>query len=215
MDAEELRGRLCHVRWLGGGSGAGKSTIAHALARRHGLRLYATDDVMAEHARRCLPGDCPELHAFAAMSMDERWLHRTPHVMLETFHWFRGEGFHLIVEDLLALPQEPGILVEGFRLLPRLVEPLLADRGCAVWLLPTPEFRWAAFEARDTTWQIADRTSDPLRALRNLLERDRLFTERLREETREQGLRVVSADRGVSPEDLSTRVAEAIGLAAS
>ena len=41
--------------------------------------------------------------------------------MFKTFHWFAGEGFELIVEDLLALPKEQPILVEGFRLLPRLV----------------------------------------------------------------------------------------------
>jgi hypothetical protein len=149
-------------------------------AARYGLHLSATDDVMAQHARRCHPADCPFLQAFAAMTMDERWLVRPPHVMVETFHWFRGEGFDLIVEDLLRLPKEPAVLVEGLRLLPRLVAPLLADPRHAVWLLPTPQFRRAALDARGTLWQIAGKTSDPPRALGNLLERDRLFTERLR-----------------------------------
>ena len=45
------RDRLGHVYWIGGGSGAGKSTIARRLAARHGLRLYATDEVMRDHAR--------------------------------------------------------------------------------------------------------------------------------------------------------------------
>jgi predicted kinase len=49
-----LRERLRHVYWVGG-SGAGKSTIVRRLAARHGLRLYATDDVMANHARRRQP----------------------------------------------------------------------------------------------------------------------------------------------------------------
>jgi hypothetical protein len=68
--------------------------------------------------------------------------------MLETFHWFRGEGFGLIVEDLLRLGRDPGVIAEGFRLLPRLVKPLLAVPGHAAWLLPTPEFRRAAFGRR-------------------------------------------------------------------
>ncbi len=38
-----------HVCWLGGGSGAGKSTIARRLAAKHGLRLYSTDEAMADH----------------------------------------------------------------------------------------------------------------------------------------------------------------------
>jgi hypothetical protein len=36
--------------------------------------------------------------------------------MLETFHWFRGEGFGLIIEDLLALPPDQDVIAEGFRL---------------------------------------------------------------------------------------------------
>ncbi|GGM06758.1 hypothetical protein ACFFX1_27320 [Dactylosporangium sucinum] len=199
-----------HVYWIGGGSGAGKSTVARALAARHGLRLYATDDVMAEHARRCPPADCPCLARFAAMSMDERWLLRTPRTMLETFHWYRGEGFHLVEADLRAVPQP--VVAEGFRLLPSLVRPLLGEPHRAVWLLPTPRFRRAAFEHRGGLWQIAGRTSDPERALRNLLERDRMFTERLRAETAELGLRAIEVDGSLTSDELTTAVEEALGL---
>src|SRR5579862_7903292 len=95
--------RLRHVYWLGGGSGAGKSTIARRLAARHGLQVYSTDAVMAEHGRRIAPAAAPFLRESARMDMDERWLSRSPATMLETFHWFRGEGFGLIAEDLLRL----------------------------------------------------------------------------------------------------------------
>ena len=211
-DAAALRARLGHVYWIGGGSGAGKSTIARRVAARHSLRLYATNYVMPDHARRCAPGDCPQLAAFAAMDMDQRWLNRSPQTMLETFHWFRGEGFHLIIEDLLRLPTRPGVIVEGFRLLPRLVKPLLAAPGHAVWLLPTPGFRRAAFDGRGTLWEIARKTSDPDRALGNLLERDRLFTERLYQEARRLDLRVIAVDTTITEAELAEQVAEAFGL---
>ena len=32
------------------------------------------------------------------MDMDERWVNRSPEVMLETFHGFQGEGFDLVLE---------------------------------------------------------------------------------------------------------------------
>jgi len=182
------------------------------VAERHGLRLYATDDVMSDHARRSTPDECPLLAAFAAMDMDERWLNRSPQTMLETFHWFRGEGFHFIIEDLLRLPTRPGVIVEGFRLLPRLVKPLLADPGHAVWLLPTPEFRRAAFESRGTLWEISRKTSDPERALANLLERDRMFTEHLRQEARDLALRVIAVDTTLAETELAEQVTEALGL---
>jgi 2-phosphoglycerate kinase len=207
-----LRARLGHVYWIGGGSGAGKSTIARRMAARHGLRLYATDDVMRDHAARSTPEDSPFLTEFQAMDMDERWVNRSAETMLETFHWFRGEGFGLIVEDLLRLPREPGVIVEGFRLLPHLVRPLLSTPGHAVWLLPTPEFRRAAFDSRGSLWEIARKTGDPERALHNLLTRDRMFTSRLYEETKRLGLRVIEIDTTMTEDHLAERVTKALDL---
>jgi 2-phosphoglycerate kinase len=207
-----LRERLRHVYWIGGGSGAGKSTIARRLAARHGLRLYATDGVMADHARRSTHADSPFLSEFAAMDMDERWVSRSPEAMLETFHRFRGEGFGLIVDDLLRLPAQPAVIAEGFRLLPRLVGPLLAVPGHAVWLLPTHAFRRAAVESRGSLWEIARKTSDPGAALRNLLERDRMFTDRLRGDAERIGLRVIEVGIAMTEDDLAERVARALGL---
>jgi hypothetical protein len=207
--------RLQHLRdvyWIGGGSGAGKSTIARRLAARHGLGLYATDDVMLEHAGRTTPEDSPMLHEFMGMTMDERWANRSPEIMLETFHWFRGEGFGLIVDDLLRLPRERGVIVEGFRLLPELVKPLLAVPEQAVWLLPTPGFRRAAFSSRGSLRTIAGKTGDPDRALDNLLQRDRMFTERLAGDTKRLGLRSIELDTTVTEHDLAERVTAAFGL---
>ena len=212
LGAEALRDRLRDVCWIGGGSGAGKSTVARRLAARHGLRRYATDGVMADHGRRSTPADSPFLAEFAAMDMDERWVSRPPETMLETFHWFRGEGFGLIVEDLLRLPAGPGVIAEGFRLLPRLVRPLLSVPGHAVWLCPTPGFRRTAFASRGSLFHIAGKTSDPDKALANLLERDAMFTTRLREEATGLGLPVIDVDPTVTEDDLTGRIARAFGL---
>ncbi|GAB3982430.1 hypothetical protein GCM10029978_086110 [Actinoallomurus acanthiterrae] len=209
-DAEALRARLRHVYWIGGGSGAGKSTMARRIAARHGLHVYSTDEAMPDHARRSTPEDAPYLSGFMTMDMDERWVNRSPETMLETFHWFRGEGFGLIVEDLLRLPAETGIVAEGFRLLPHLVKPLLAAQDNAVWLLPTPEFRWTAFDGRG--WEIPQRTGDPERARRNLLERDRMFTDRLFEETKRLDLPVIEVDTAMNEAELAGRVTQAFGL---
>lgn len=209
-DAAALRERRRQVYWIGGGSGAGKSTIAARVAAQHGLHLYGTDDVMADHTRRSTPERSPALTNFIAMDMDERWVHRSAEEMLETFHWFRGEGFDMIVEDLLALPQETGVIVEGFRLLPHFVKPLLAERDHAVWLLPTPGFRRAVLDAREPMFLA--RTSDPQRGLRNLLERDAMFTDRLRQETTRLGLRAIAVDETLTEDDLAARVTQTFAL---
>jgi 2-phosphoglycerate kinase len=209
---EGLSDRLRHVYWLGGGSGAGKSTVARQLAAAHGLRLYSTDAAMSDHDARCKPEDCPFLAAFKAMDMDERWLNRSPTLMLETFHWFRGEAFELIVEDLLALPAGQRVIVEGFRLLPRLVKPLLRHRRQAAWLIPTPEFRLAAFISRGTLMDIAGKTSAPSRALDNLLSRDDLFTALVEREAKAEGLAVINVSDAMTVDDLASRVADRFEL---
>ncbi len=209
-NAATLQERLQHVYWIGGGSGAGKSTIARRIAAQQALPVYATDDVMADHAQRSSPEDCPLLHRFIGMDMDERWVNRSPATMLETFHWFQGEGFNLIIEDL---PRDSTVIVEGFRLLPHLVEPLLSEHNRAVWFLPTADFRQAVIENRGgAAWGFLAKTSDPERALYNLLERDRMFTDILREETARLGLQAIEVDTTTTEDDLTKRVRDAFGL---
>ena len=212
-DSVAVREELEHVYWIGGGSAAGKSTVANRLAAQHGFYVYATDDVMADHARRTTDHDAPLLHSFKAMDMDERWVNRSPETLYATFHWFQGEGFDSIIEDLLNLPREPRVIVEGFRLLPSLVKPFLPDAVHAVWLLPTPNFRQAVIERRGgSAWSFLARTSDPERALRNLLERDRMFTDRLREETARLDLPTIEVDATIAEDELTDRVMRLFGL---
>jgi hypothetical protein len=132
--------------------------------------------------------------------------------MLDTFHFFRGECFDRIVEDLLEFPPDRRVVAEGFRLLPDLVKPLLYVADESVWLLPTPEFRLAAFESRRTLWNIAGKTSNPERALQNLLVRDGLFTDRLRKETKRAGLPAIEVDTSLTEDALVDRVAKQFGL---
>lgn len=211
-DMSTLRARLQNVYWIGGGSGAGKSTIARRIAAQYGFQSYPTDDVMPNHASRSTPENAPYLSRFKTMDMDERWASRSPEVMLDTFHWFRGEGFGLIIEDLLGLPAETGVIADGFRLLPHLVLPLLAEPRHAVWLLPTPRFRLAALDSRGSMWEIANQTSDPERARRNLLERDRMFTDSLRAETKRLGAPVIEIDLGTTEDELAGLVTQVFGL---
>jgi 2-phosphoglycerate kinase len=213
MDAATLCEQLRHVYCIGGGTCAGKSTIARRIADQHALQLYATDDMMAEHSRRSKPEECPFLHQFIAMDMDERWVKRPPTTMLETFHWFRGEGFNLIIEDLLRIPTDFRVVVEGFRVLPQLVKPVLSASDHAVWLLPSPEFRQATIERRGgVTSGFLAKTSNLKRALHNLLERDRMFTDRLRKEVEDLELRAIQINAAMAEEDSANIVAKIFGL---
>lgn len=189
---------LAGVRWIGGGSGAGKSTVA----RRLGAAVVPTD--LTLHAHAAATADDPRVAAFTAMTMDERWVDRDPGTMLRTFPWFDGAAFDLLLD---GLPSDRPLVVEGFRLLPRLVAPLLAGGGRAVWLLPTPAVRERAFAARAAEGRAFwERTSDPARALANLLERDRLFTERLRTGCAALGLTTVDVGLEDALDDVVSQV---------
>ena len=204
--------RLQHIRWIGGGSGAGKSTIAHLLAEEYALHLYRCDDTQSAHAARSNSADHPMLHMFRAMTMDERWVKRTPQEMFHTFHGFHGEGFELILEDLLDLPTDVAVLVEGYKLLPRLVAPLLSRPDQAVWLIPTPEWRLTAFCRRGSLWNIAGRTSEPEKALANLLARDALYTAELKRQATALQLTLIEVNGSASTDELATHVAQCLGL---
>jgi len=204
--------RLRHIRWIGGGSGAGKSTVAGRLAEEYGLRLYPCEDTQLAHAARSNPADYPMLNAFMDMTMDERWVTRPPEEMYRTFHGFHGEGFGLILQDLLDLPGDVPVLVEGFKLLPRLVFPLMSRLDQAVWLLPTPEWRLTAFSRRGSLWSIAGRTSDPQTALANLLARDALFTEEVARQAAALQLLTIEVDGSLAVDELVERAAGCLGF---
>lgn len=209
--SREMADRLIHVRWIGGGTGAGKSTIARRLAAAHSLRLHEIEP-FSKYVERSNPEDHPLLHRFIGMSMDERWLLRAPEEMLSTFHGYQDELFGLMVTDILALGTDQPVLVEGFSLLPRLVAPLLDDRQRAVWLLPDPQFRRSAFEQRGSLWSIAGQTGDPPRALENLLRRDELFTDRIAREAQSLDLPRIHVRRGMTEDELTHAVAKELSL---
>lgn len=177
------------------------------------MTVYSTDDTMLDHAGRTDAASAPHLHRFLSMTMDDRWLGQTLDEMVATFHWFRGEAFDCIVEDLDELvASEARVVAEGFRLLPHLVAPLLRSPDRAVWLLPTPEFRRHALEMRGSTWEIAGRTSDPDQALAALLARDALFTDHLRDEVARLDLPSIDVDGTERIEQIADRVEDLFGL---
>src|SRR5690606_41817631 len=103
-----LRERLRHVHWIGGGSGAGKSTVARRLAARYGMRVYSTDGVMADHAGRSTPETAPYLSASKPRDRHKPRLNRSPEPTQGTIPCFRGEGCDLIPKARRPRPAAPG-----------------------------------------------------------------------------------------------------------
>jgi hypothetical protein len=210
-----LSSGLEHVLWIGGGQGAGKTSAARALARRHGLRTYFVDAFTFAHVERASTGDFGVMNAFAARTLDERWLEPEPAEMAEEFFSYSRERFALIVEDLRRLPRHPAVVAEGPQLLPQLVAPLLDRTEAALWLIPAPNLQRRLRTVRPSATSAL--TSDPARASEKLVLRDELISAWLREAALERGLAIVETgsyeDASRAVEDRLVPLARAAGVA--
>src|SRR5579862_3505735 len=133
---------LRHVLWLGGPSEAGETTVAQILLQRP-LRWqwYPCDLHEYNHLiARADPQLHPAIYRNLGRSLDEQWVTTTPEALFTDTLATNDERFPMIVEDLLKMPSQPPILVEGPRLFPALIAPLLNDPTQAIWLLPTADF---------------------------------------------------------------------------
>jgi len=81
-----------------------------------------------------------------------------------------------------------------------------------MWLIPTPGFRQAAFIGRDSADAFWLRTTDPRRALANLLERDRIFTDVIATDAARNGLTPLYVDGTRSVDGMVGEVAAHLGL---
>src|SRR5690242_11650398 len=160
--------------WIGGGTGAGKSTTARELAVRHSLRRFSIDSFWyAYDARWAQPRKSP----------DEQWLETPPEVQAAEFEETSRRMMGFALEDLAALPAAPTV-VEGPQILPDLVP----DGDQAVFLDPTPEWQRAVLLPRPMP------SSDPARALDARLVKDRLYADRVVALARQHGFPVVEMD---------------------
>jgi hypothetical protein len=113
--------------WVGGGQGAGKTTLSWHLSRANDLPLHAIDLWAYDHQARLPAGD----------SLDEQ-LARGPEAAADAFESVSRLRLELVLDDIVA--RDPGkvpVLVEGPQLMPGFAGQL--PPGWGVWLVPDPE----------------------------------------------------------------------------
>jgi hypothetical protein len=129
-----------------------------------------------------------------AMTMDQRWVLRTPEDMAQhLIAFWSEERFPMVVDDLVAMSDQGAIVAEGAGLFPAQVAPLLTDYRAAIWVVASPAcIRHVRTERGEGVTQS---TTDPRRAFENLVARDVLVAKHVRREAETFGLTVVQVEQ--------------------
>jgi hypothetical protein len=157
--------------WIGGGTGGGKSTLARALAVRHGLRCFPIDAFWYAYLGDRSP-----------KTPDEQWLETPPEVQADEFERDSRRMHEAALLDLAATPMPT--VVEG----PQVQPELIPAGDSAVFLDPTPAWQRAVLEPRPMP------SSDPARALAHRLIKDRIYADRVIGRARAFGFPVLVND---------------------
>ncbi|WP_433293450.1 hypothetical protein ACQP2F_30650 [Actinoplanes sp. CA-030573] len=198
-----IDGTIGRALWIGGGQWAGKTTVAGLLTDRFGLIHYHydfhdsrghEDRRLASRVRRgdCAPGDI-EPDGEAA------WIGRSPAEMADQALRGFPERFEWVLDDLRGIVTPHTVIADGWGLRPELVARVTDPRRMVV-LVPTDEWRRHQARTLPRARRVGQRVSDPERANRTRIERDRLIAADVVLKAEAEGVRIIEVD-GVLPAD--------------
>jgi len=111
-----------------------------------------------------------------------------------------------VQDDLRALVSPRPILADGWGLRPELVAAVTESTRRMVVMVPTEEFRQHQLRHLPRAATFFHEVSDPDRAQRNRLERDRLVAEDAVRKAHRHNVRVIEVDGTTAPESVADTV---------
>jgi len=202
----DIKRNLENVFWLGGSPCAGKSSISSILANRFDLDVYRVDEAFDVHVQRLNSETHLALANWCAASWNERWMQPLESLVQEVIACYR-EHFTLILEDVISLPKQKPLLVEGTALLPKEVVGVLTSRNQAIWAVPTADFQREHYTRRDWVSGIVQQCDDSELAFQNWMGRDIQFARWIIAEAETLGCEVLMVDGQHTIEENALRIA--------
>lgn len=199
--------------WLGGSPCAGKTSISEVLASRFDLDVYRVDEAFEVHAQNFDPDLHPTLTKWRVSSWNQRWMQPIETLVQDVIACYR-EHFTLILADILSMPKDRPLLVEGTALLPRQVAAVLAERHRAIWVVPTANFQAEHYARRDWVHGVLEQCDDREAAFHNWMERDAGFARWLMAEVNALGLELLQVDGKQTLEENAEAIVSHFRLAA-
>jgi hypothetical protein len=199
---------LRNALWIGGGQWAGKTTVAGILAGRFNLTHYHYDYHDARGhwdrrtARRCRRGEPP-----LEPDPEEEWIRSTVQQAVDRCRAGFEERFEFVQDDLRALQSPRPILADGWGLRPELVAQVTSSPERMVVLVPTEEFRQQQIARLPRAAVVSAPVSDPGKAQRHRLARDRLLADDAVRNAARLGVRVIHVDGSRDAEAVADTVA--------
>jgi hypothetical protein len=203
---DDIRQSLKNVFWLGGPSDSGKTSVMNFIVQRRRWQRYPCDFHEHNHlVARADPVLHPNIFQSLGRTLDENWIDPTPQQLFEHILATNDERFLMICDDLRLMPQYPPVLVEGPRLFPKLIVPVLASLNHAIWLIPTAEFIQASQQRRNKH-NFGFGSSNPERFRENFLARERLLADYIGSEVARLELPFIEVDGKRTVEEIADAV---------
>jgi hypothetical protein len=195
--------------WIGGAQWAGKSTVANLLAARCGVTAYHYDyhDARGHDdrrvARRARLGE-----PLAGQDLELSWVDTTPEKMAAEALAGFPLRFEWALDDLRGLVSGRPVLAEGWGLRPELVAPILDSPRRMVVMVPSEDFRQYQLRTLERAGTLSQPVSDPERAQRNRVERDRLVAADAVRQAEAHAVRVITVDGSRDAQGVADLVAD-------
>ena len=191
-----------------GGQWAGKTSVCGILSERYGLTHYHYDFHSARgHEDRRKMAQLSRGEPITEFDPEAHYVTATPEestaMAMATF----PERFEWVLDDLRGLVTPLPVIADGWGLRPELILPITGAPERILVMVPTDGFRRQQAAIVPRAGALGHRVSDPEKAQRTRMERDRLIAADAVATARQHGIRVFEVDGSTDAEGVADQVA--------